>query len=92
MQVAISLIEKFQMWEEYGYRIVGTIEYSSAVGLVISLDSIIWLQVSRGFNWSRILIWIVFEIGQGRMSSYSPAEIERDIEARVPMAAANPCG
>ena len=94
MQVAISLIEKFRMWEEVWVSNCwyGRVFICSWVGLVKSFDSIVWLQVLRGFNWLRTLIWIVFETGQGRMSSYSPAEIEREVEAQVPMAAANPYG
>ena len=77
---------------KYGHRTVGTVEYSFAVGLVNSFDSNIWLQVLRRFSWSRTLIWIVFETGQGEISSYSPGEIERHIEAHVPIAAAKPYG
>ena len=32
------------------------------------------------------------ETGQGRMLSYSPAVIEREMEAQVPTAEANPYG
>ena len=92
MQVAVSFIEKFRMWKVIGCRTVGTVKYSLVVGLVNSFDSIAWFQVLSGFSWLRTLSWIVFETGQGRMSSYSPAEIEGEIEAQVPMTAANPYG
>ena len=74
----------------YGYRIVGTTEKLAEVGLFNSLDSIVCLQALRGSSWSRTLIWIAFETDQGRMSSYSPAVIEKEIEAHVAIAAAIP--
>ena len=66
---------------------MGTVEYSVVVGSVNSFDSIVWLQVLRGFSWSRTLIWIVIETGQGKMSSYSAADIKIELEAHVPKAA-----